>query len=53
MNLTHYMTNYYDNKSGLLTMEKQSQTKPISNVPLKKLGVSRMDYTVDETEKSV
>ena len=65
MNLNHYLTNAYDNKSGLLTPGKQTQTKPIlsavalakadSNVPLKKWGVSRMDYiyTVDETKKLV
>jgi hypothetical protein len=28
--LTNYITRDYDNKFGLLTMEKQSQTKPIS-----------------------
>jgi hypothetical protein len=28
MNLNHYKTKHYDNKSGLLTMEKQTQTKP-------------------------
>jgi hypothetical protein len=30
INLSHYMTKDYDNKSGLLTMEKQTQTNPIS-----------------------
>jgi hypothetical protein len=30
MNLTLYMTKNYDNKSGLLTMAKQTQTNPIS-----------------------
>jgi hypothetical protein len=29
MNLTHYSTNRYDNNSGLLTMQKRSQTNPI------------------------
>ncbi len=28
MNLRHYMTKDYENKSGLLTMEKQTQTNP-------------------------
>jgi hypothetical protein len=28
MNLSHYTTGYYDDKSGLLTMAKQSQNKP-------------------------
>jgi hypothetical protein len=28
MNLNYYMTNRYDNNSGLLTVEKQSQTNP-------------------------
>jgi hypothetical protein len=28
MNLTHYMTKEYENKSGLLTMEKQTQSNP-------------------------
>jgi len=55
MSLTHYMTKNYANKSPLRTMQKQTQTKPISNVPLKKLGISRTDYiyTIDETKKSV
>jgi hypothetical protein len=30
MNLTHHTTMDYDNKSALLTMKKQTQTKPIS-----------------------
>jgi hypothetical protein len=29
MSLTHYMTKEYENKSGLLTMEKQTQSNPI------------------------
>jgi hypothetical protein len=29
MNLTYYMTGNYDNKSGLLPMEKQTQSNPI------------------------
>jgi len=29
MNLNHYMTNDYENKSGLLTMVKQTQSNPI------------------------
>ncbi len=29
MDLTHYSTNRYDNNSGLLTMQKQTQTNPI------------------------
>jgi hypothetical protein len=29
MDLTHYITKDYDNKSKRLTMEKQTQTKPI------------------------
>jgi hypothetical protein len=29
MNLTHYMTKYYENKSPLRTMEKQTQSNPI------------------------
>jgi len=29
LNLTFYSTNNYDNKSGLLTMEKQTQSNPI------------------------
>jgi hypothetical protein len=33
MNLTHYMTKEYENKSGLLTMEKQTQSNPIANQP--------------------
>jgi len=28
MSLTHYMTKEYENKSGLLTMEKQTQSNP-------------------------
>jgi hypothetical protein len=28
MNLNHSITKDYENKSGLLTMEKQTQTKP-------------------------
>jgi len=28
MNLTHYSTNRYNNNSGLLTMQKQSQNEP-------------------------
>ena len=38
MNITLYITNDYENKSGLLTMAKQTQTKPIPGVPLKKNG---------------
>jgi len=33
MSLTHYMTKEYENKSGLLTMEKQTQSNPIANQP--------------------
>jgi len=29
MNITHYITNRYDDNSGLLQMQKQSQTNPI------------------------
>jgi len=29
INLNYYKTKYYENKSGLLTMEKQTQTNPI------------------------
>jgi hypothetical protein len=28
MNLNHYITKDYENKSGLLTMEKQTQSNP-------------------------
>jgi len=28
MNLNHYITEDYENKSGLLTMEKQTQSNP-------------------------
>jgi hypothetical protein len=55
------MTN--NNKQRTTNYSKQTQTKPtcselvepISNVPLEKLGVLRMNYiyTVDETKKSV
>jgi len=30
MTLNHYITEDYENKSDLLTMEKQTQTNPIS-----------------------
>jgi len=60
MSLTHYMTKEYENKSGLSTMEKQTQSnpiyselacteqgrsvEPISNVPLQKWGITRVDW---------
>jgi hypothetical protein len=34
INLTHYSTNRYDNNSGLLTMQKRSQTNPIYGEPV-------------------
>jgi hypothetical protein len=38
MSLSHYIISDYDNKSDLLTMEKQTQTKPILKVnPLLKI----------------
>jgi hypothetical protein len=29
MNVSYCLTKYYENKSGLLTMEKQTQSNPI------------------------
>jgi hypothetical protein len=41
MNLTNYMTNDYENKSPLLTMEKQTQTKPTCS----ELACTELVYT--------
>ncbi len=68
MNIKSFHIVDYENISNWKLGENKANTKliqtqtnptcselvePISNVTLKKLVVSRMDYTVDETEKSV
>ena len=50
MNLYSYTTKTYDNKSGLLTMEKQTPSKPICSELAEPMDYI---YTIDETKKSV